>query len=292
MSLVLPFEGWIVLRLPTDPDPSDEPRGVSGYTFAFAGEPDLDRVLYLQPPGNWTPRLGSPEALGVRVAGAARSDGTPCPKLDGATVDLVDGPVLENRQWTIALPGYEPIVPFHLRIAAPDLSISRDIPLDPAHPDRPVYEVDPATIAIQAADGMQFEPQTVGHATGIWDSLAVVKERLDLLGDALAKETDPDRRTALEGRIAELTYAVQNPRDRRVTARYFVERFAFPMLGPPAQIEGDQVAVTGGTLDPGSADPTKGSPWTIAFWIGAWDPDVLCAYMQGALEIPFAQEPA
>jgi hypothetical protein len=50
--------------------------------------------------------------------------------------------------------------------------------------------------------------------------------------------------------------------------------------------------VTGGTLDPGGADPTKGPPWTIAFWIGAWDPDVLCAYMQGALEIPYAQEPA
>jgi hypothetical protein len=31
------------------PDPSDEPRGVSGYTFALAGEPDLDRLLHLQP---------------------------------------------------------------------------------------------------------------------------------------------------------------------------------------------------------------------------------------------------
>ena len=48
MNLVLEFEGWCSLRLPTDPDPSDEPRGISGYTFAFAGEPDFDRVLNLQ----------------------------------------------------------------------------------------------------------------------------------------------------------------------------------------------------------------------------------------------------
>jgi hypothetical protein len=293
VTLVLPFEGWIVLRLPTDPDASDEPRGVSGYTFAFAGEPDLDRVLYLQPPSDWEPRSGSPKPLGVSVQGATRSDGTRCERLDGATVDLVDGPVLENRQWTIALPGYEPIVPFHLRIKGDGLSISRDIPLDPARPDLPVYEVDPAVIAVQAADGMQFEPQTIGHATKIWDSLDEVKKRLAMLEDDLAREHDPDRRTALDGRIAELRYAVDNPKDRRVTARYFVERFAFPMLGPPATIEGDQVAVTGGTLDPGNADPKSPTPpWTIAFWIGAWDPDVLCAYMQGALEIPFAQEPA
>jgi hypothetical protein len=292
MMLVLPFEGWIVLRLPTDPDPSDEPRGVSGYTFAFAGEPDLDRVLYLQPPGNWEPRFGSPERLGVTVNGAMRSNGTPCVELDGATVDLADGPVLENRQWTIALPGYEPIVPFHLRITAPGLAISRDIPLDPQHPDLPVHEVDPAVIAVQAADGMQFEPQTIGHATGIWDSLQCVKDRLTLLETERAALPDGDQKTALDGRIAELNYAVDNPRDRRVTARYFVERFAFPMLGPPAQIEGDQVGVTGGTLDPGDADPKNPSPWTIAFWIGAWDPDVLCAYMQGALQIPFVKDPA
>ena len=112
-----------------------------------------------------------------------------------------------------------------------------------------------------------------------------------MLKAQLGAEDDPDKATALEGRIAELEYAKANPRDRRVMARYFVERFAFPMLGPPAQIDGDQVAVTGGMLQPGDADPKNPSPWTIAFWIGAWDPDVLCAYMQGALQIPFVQEP-
>ena len=41
MSLVLTFQGWCLILVATDPDPSDEPRGVSGYTFAFGAEPDL-----------------------------------------------------------------------------------------------------------------------------------------------------------------------------------------------------------------------------------------------------------
>ena len=46
MSLVVcSFTGWVQVRLATNPDPTDEPRGVSGYTFALPGEPDLDRVL-------------------------------------------------------------------------------------------------------------------------------------------------------------------------------------------------------------------------------------------------------
>jgi hypothetical protein len=223
------------------------------------------------------------------VRSAVRSGGTECPTLVGATVDLLDGPVLENRQWTIALPGYEPIVPFHLQVTAPQLTIRRDVPLDPSNPDAPVWEVAPSVIAVQAADGMQYEPQTIGHATGIWDSLGVVTDRLAMLEQELANETDPTKRTALDGRIAELSIAKDTPSDRRVMARYFVERFAFPMLGPPATITGDQVGTTGGTLDPGT-DPKN--PWRIAFWLGAWDPDLLCAYMQGAIEIPMTQEPA
>jgi hypothetical protein len=287
MILVLSFEGWIVLRLATDPDPTDEARGVSGYTFAFAGEPDLDRVLYLQPPADWTPRSGSPP-LGVTVRHAVRTDGTPCPALAGATVELLDRPVLENRQWTISLPGYEPIVPFNLQITAPQLQIRRDVPLDPADPKAPVWEASAAAIAVKAADGMQYEPQTIGHATGIWDSLQLVSDRLAMLEHERSHERDPTRRTALDGRIAELQVAVAKPTDRRVVARYFVERFAFALLGPPATITGDQSGALGGTLDPGSSDPS--APWKIAFWLGAWDPDLLCAYMQGALEIPFKEE--
>src|SRR5207244_2322517 len=88
-------------------------------------------------------------------------------------------------------PGYEPIVPFHPRIVCPELSIGRDAPLNPADPDQPVWEALANVIAAQGAAGMAYEPQTIGHATGIWDSLAVVTERLTMLQADLAHESDP-----------------------------------------------------------------------------------------------------
>ena len=100
--LVISFAGWALLRLPTDPDPSDEPRGVSG-PFAFAGEPDLDRILYLQPPANFAPRSQSPP-LGVRVTSAVRTDGEQVPVLASAAVNLLETPKLENRNGTSRCP--------------------------------------------------------------------------------------------------------------------------------------------------------------------------------------------
>lgn len=48
--IMMKFSGWFQCRLATDPDPSDEPRGVSGYMKALPGEPDLDRIIRFQPP--------------------------------------------------------------------------------------------------------------------------------------------------------------------------------------------------------------------------------------------------
>ena len=101
--LVISCAGWALLRLPTDPDPSDEPRGVSGYTFAFAGEPDLDRILYLQPPANFAPRSQSPP-LGVRVTSAVRTDGEQVPVLASAAVNLSSHCSRDSRDSRIQKP--------------------------------------------------------------------------------------------------------------------------------------------------------------------------------------------
>jgi hypothetical protein len=277
LQLVVSFAGWCQLRLPTDPDPTDERRGVSGYTFAFAGEPDLDRVLYLQPPPDFTPRSHTPP-LGVKVVSAVRTDGTEVPALVGATVDLLGQPMLENRNWTLTLPGFEPIVPFDLQIAGA-ATLRRDAPLNPADPEQPVWQVSQAQLNAMGASGMEYEPATIGAATGIWDSLRVVEQRLAALKDERRHTSEPTAAVALDGRIAELEYAVANPRDRRVLARYFVERFGFPMAGA-ASVE-DSGGVLGGPID-------TTTPWMIGFWLGAWDPDLLCLYMTGALEVPYA----
>src|SRR5690606_38212191 len=65
--------GWCLRRIPPDPAPTDEPRGVSGYTYAFGDEPDLDRIIRFQvtpeDAGRYI-RSHSPE-IGVFVTGAA-----------------------------------------------------------------------------------------------------------------------------------------------------------------------------------------------------------------------------
>jgi hypothetical protein len=266
VSLVLEFAGWCSLRLPTDPDPCDEPRGVSGYTFAFAGEPDLDRILNLQPRPGMPIRSHSPQ-LGVKVFRSS------VPALAGATVDLLGDPIIENRNWTLTLPGFEPIVPFHLRIAGDDASLERFAPLNPADPSQPLWQVSQAQLEAQGAQGMEYEPATIGDATGMWDPLGVVTARLAALKAEREKTSDPIARTALDGRIAELEFAVANPGDRRVLVRNFVERFGFDMQGK-AQATG----IDG--LD-------TATPWRIDFWLGAWDPDLLCLYMKGALNVPY-----
>jgi hypothetical protein len=266
MNLVLEFAGWCSLRLPTDPDPSDEPRGVSGYTFAFAGEPDFDRVLNLQPRDGMSIRSHSPE-LGVKVFRSS------LPALDGARVDLLGGPIIENRNWTLTLPGFEPIVPFHLRVASDSASLERAAPLNPADPSQPLWQVPQALLEAQGAQGMEYEPATVGDATGEWDPLGIVKARLATLQNDLSHEQDPVARTALEGRIAELDYAIAYPNDRRVLVRNFVERFGFNMVGDATVSGVDGLDTT--------------APWRIDFWLGGWDPDLLCLYMKGALNVPY-----
>jgi hypothetical protein len=272
VNLVLEFEGWCSLRLPTDPDPSDEPRGVSGYTFAFAGEPDFDRILNLQPRPHTPLRSCSPR-LGVTVRKVLRTGGGEAPDLLGATVDLLGDPIIENRNWTLTLPGFEPIVPFDLKVAKGAVTLQRRAPLNPADPSQPLWQVSQALLEAQGAQGMEYEPATIGDATGMWDPLGVVTARLAALKAEREKTSDPIARTALDGRIAELEFAVANPGDRRVLVRNFVERFGFDMQGK-AQATG----IDG--LD-------TATPWRIDFWLGAWDPDLLCLYMKGALNVPY-----
>ena len=47
-ELKIHFEGYWQCRQATDPDPTDDPRGVSGYTYAFGDESNLDLIIRLQ----------------------------------------------------------------------------------------------------------------------------------------------------------------------------------------------------------------------------------------------------
>lgn len=174
-SLTLSYEGYWQCRQATDPDPSRDPRGASGYTYALGGENDLDQIVRLQldeiPPEDfraaWPPPF-LPEThayhgaarpdqrFGVFVSQVevdGRRDAAAERLLVGGKVrwlphsDPLRGPRLELRNTIIFHPAnnngiFMPIDPFHLLIEGRDLAlrIGRDDPLDPVRPDEAVWQ--------------------------------------------------------------------------------------------------------------------------------------------------------
>jgi hypothetical protein len=173
--LTIHYEGYWQCRQATDPDPSLDPRGASGYTFAIGAENDFDQVIRLQRdeipaqdfreawpaaslPESHAHHGGGPEAewFGVYVS-KVEEDGRSCPAaeqvLKGAKVrwlpagDPRRGPRFELRNTVIFHPGnnsgiFMPIVPFHLLIEGPGgLRIGRDDPLVRERPNEAIWEM-------------------------------------------------------------------------------------------------------------------------------------------------------
>jgi hypothetical protein len=261
--LTLHFEGWLECRLATDPDPTDEPRGVSGWTFAVAGEPDLDRTLRLQPDGAVNRRYGPPVGVAVRRVSLFGQD-VPGHPLLGAPLELLDGPVFEGRNGIAAEDAEEPIVPFHPRIRQGGITLRREH-RDPRTgdiiQDRPI--------------GFSRVPTKVADALGIADPRAYRTHRAEQLSDALATATDPIERAALTKRLRDIERGVGTIAEAAL-------RFALPyrivLAGPWVEIRDRDSALQG---------VVETSEWIADFWVGAWDADALCAYMQGRFELPF-----
>lgn len=272
--LHLHFEGWFQCRLATNPDPTDEPRGVSGYTFALAGEPDLDRVIRFHDPV--APRTHGPE-VGVHVT-RVFTDGAPAPRhpLVGARVALVGAPRFESRNLLLTedRAGVGLIHPFHLEIDGGGTTLRRPDLLDPEQPDRPLHRHAPGALRRRAPttlDGMTPDPVRIAAATGISDAAAHRRRRRDRLAADLRREDDALRRAALEKRLDELS--IDDPRDMRLLALGLTQARAFDLNGP-AEMAGADVR----------ADAAR--PWPVEFWMGGWDADALCGYVGGMLGLP------
>lgn len=151
--LELHFQGWFMCRIATDPDPTTEKRGMSGYTMALAGEDPLDQVIRLQEDAYVRRNLreparrvlrpplaiaqlfkdSEPPAIGVFVT-AVTQGGKPVPQaqgLLGARVHLLGGqrvmptgqeifrgPIFESRNNIVGSDDTMSFVvnPFHLLI--------------------------------------------------------------------------------------------------------------------------------------------------------------------------------
>jgi hypothetical protein len=187
--LALTFAGWAQCRLATDPDPYDESRGVSGYMRAYAGEPDLDRIIRFQSPPfrrTHTPDIG----VTVKAVNLHGTDIATHP-LQGADVHLLDEPKFEGRNGVIAEDGKEPIIPFHLYIQQ-DLHrlVRATVPSDPRSPYREFN-----------ATNFIIDPGFIERATGISSLVDVWQSRLHLLASELS-DASRDAKPALEERIA------------------------------------------------------------------------------------------
>jgi hypothetical protein len=275
-ELMIAFEGWFLCRLATDPDPSDEPRGVSGSTFALPAEPDLDRIIVLQDPAPEVVRSYAPP-IGVFVVDARVGDEAQ-PAFVGARVDLLGEPRFENRNFVLTVAGREPIVPFHLSISRAETLLARPTVLWPQHPEAGLHTVPEKRLESFGARGFGTDPERVLRSTQIGDPLASRRERRQNLVADRVRERDPLRHAALSKRIYELDIAIADPENERNVNLAAVEDFQFDLSGEA--VVGAEAAAIGARED---------VPWTTSFWMGGWDCDVLAGFMKGSLSVPLSR---
>ncbi|WP_164200406.1 hypothetical protein [[Micrococcus luteus] ATCC 49442] len=260
----LRFSGWFQCRLATDPDPYDEPRGVSGYVHAYVGEPDLDRLLVFQDPP-FTRPLGPQVGVSineVRLDGNLAVDHA----LIGARVTLLNGPKFEGRNGVIAGAGLEPVYPFILEVTKGQFSLVRAInPHDPEYPYPELY-----------AAGVEDASEEIRDATGITDLASLWRERAITLRTKLTNLGEPER-TGTAERAAFLERQIGAPGGG--AARFFGARMRFTYeLGSQLKLHDPEHWLA-------SEEMAEPAPWPVHFWLGGWDADVLCGFIKGTATI-------
>jgi len=278
--LSIQFAGYFQVRLPTDPDPTDEKRGISGYTFALAGEPDLDRIIRLHDP--IALRSHAPE-IGVFVTWVALGNEViEDHPLKGAKINFLGEPKFEMLNYVLTLnAGTESIFPFELEICGDGITIQRTDYLNPERPGASLYEM---TLDQLRRRGGALGPllnQGIFHEIRQCETPQEFRmQRLQLLKEDLQNSTDDVEIAGLKTRIREIEWPSKGDIDwnnRRTLSLRFVERRNFEINGPSKVSDPDNNL--GGT-------PDSSVNWPIDFWNGSWDCDTLTGYMRGALQIP------
>jgi hypothetical protein len=308
-TLQLNFEGYFQMRMATDPDATDELRGVSGYTFALAGEPDLDAKVHLQPdePGVWQRSFGldtpgqsqkNPAPLPLPAPGTSNAE---APRVGvtvtsasdksfaGARVAFVGAQILEHNGVLIRNDFFF-IDPLHVRITDPKgkVLLERNDWVNPSDPRMPLWEATSSMLVRRQPASMMSNSPMVAAATGLPNAAnqTLIENRLrrrDQLAALLAQTEDSTERAALETRIEQLAIveqwwnlAVGNYDNRPIDRRAHQLTLLFDGWNIPVQ--GEVLTDTVG------GDPTQ--PWPLAFWMGGWDGDALTGYIKGTWTIP------
>jgi hypothetical protein len=284
--MTIAFRGWFQCRFAIDPDPSDDPRGVSGPTFVVPGEPPFDRIVRLQ--DFVCPRWPRTAADGVYVTqvtvGDAPVSGHP---LVGAKVSLGRDTQFQQRNLILVeQPWLTPIDPFDLTIAKDDMVVRRTALFDVTRPKLTVADVflDPKLLNPRLNTASVQSP-AVAEATGVMDYSETRVQRRKGLVEILERTTDPVARAALEKRIR----GIDNDAvlvGQMLAATQFMGMqaiYQYPLNGQPTVR--DPGKRLGGTLGTSQL-------WCLAFWLGGYDVDTLCGFMEGTLAVPFLPAPA
>jgi hypothetical protein len=113
-NLGVKFKGVFQCRLGTDADSSTEARGYDGWTFAYADEPDLDRVIRFN--SAESPRLHAPD-VGVIITDAVIDNQYVSDSLIGQAVNLGSDSYFDGSN---GANGREPIMNFEFHIGNDD----------------------------------------------------------------------------------------------------------------------------------------------------------------------------
>ena len=306
--LRLVFEGHVQLRMATDPDPSTDARGLSGYTFALPGEPDFDGVLHFQPdePGVFERDCGghafSPR-VGVRIRRVIRNGREePASPLVGGRFSLLGAELVEHNGLVTRNDVFA-LDPVHVRVedAAGRLVIERRDELVPGEPSFCIFDADSGVLErrqrrsvepfseevlrVMLSDDYRRELERAaadepGKPASIEARLLQIRRDRYLHLRAL-KDTRPDDQ-GLETRLQELlitNHFWDLPNDEHSNPAALDRRVATLGLrmGWGVDVNGKCSANTLG------ADPAR--TWPLAFWIGGWDADTLCAYVSGHWDV-------
>jgi hypothetical protein len=296
-TLRLWFQGYTQFRMATDPDPSDDPRGLSGYTFALPGEPDFDQTLRFQPdePGVWQRNFGGDTfapRVGVTVR-RAEVAGTPAAQYIGARVSLLEARLVELNGLVVRN-DYFAVDPVHLRVSLNGSTLLERVDLlDPARPRLSILDAGTPELLRRQPSQWVSNSEEVAEATGLPQPVtdqALIENRQHrqhCLEALLAETIDPVERSGLETRIAEL----------RILRKWW-DLSEYAPGGPPLdrraytlalQAKGWNVGINGPVLV-NQVGANGAAPWPLRFWLGGWDADALCAYIDGDIEIPLAAD--
>lgn len=289
-NIILKFGGWAQGRIPTDPDPSFERRGVSGYTFALPGEPDLDRVIYFQPKPGVVQRSHCP-AVGVHVTGGmeftTRGSGGNVEfvrkqrivrghPLFRAKVDLAEHCIFSSENSTVVYDGFGVMNPFFLSVEGKGRSLRRRFYADPNKPQNDIEKYDIATLTPFLLNTVFMDSVEMIYAADIFDRTAYRNERKQLLEADLQvvnrklQKRPNDRslrieQAALEKRIAELK--LNNPDNRRTKQAGTQTLVNYPLNATEAFVDGRKIKSL--------------APWPTTIWFGGWDADALGFLVNG-----------